>query len=219
MKTHIFSILATLLFFGCTLALDNGLGFKPAMGWNSWNAFNCDITEAIVKSNADALVTLGLSKVGYVYVNIDDCWQLVDRDADGHVQVDKAKFPSGMKALSDYIHQKGLKFGLYSSAGTNTCQGRAASLGHEVIDAKDYALWGVDYLKYDNCYNNRMPNYPRYIAMRDALNATGRPIYFSLCNWGEEDVWKWGNTVGNSWRTTGDILANWDSMKARFLKN
>lgn len=121
--------------------------------------------------------------MGYEYVNLDDCWQQVNRTADGHVQVDP-NFPSGMKSLGDYIHNAGMKFGLYSSAGTNTCQGRAGSLNYEQIDANDYASWNVDYLKYDNCHNEGVPSAERYSIMRDALNSTGRPIFYSICNWG-----------------------------------
>ena len=124
-----------------------------------------------------------------------------------------------MKAIGDYIHGKGLKYGIYSSAGTKTCQGRAGSLNHEEVDAADFALWGVDYLKYDNCYNEKVSGHIRYPAMRDALNKTGRPIFYSLCSWGEEDVWQWGNVTGNSWRTTGDISDNWESVENLFYIN
>ena len=161
---------------------------------------------------------LGLDKLGYVYVNLDDCWQLVERDASDHVQVNSTKFPSGMKALGDYIHSKGLKFGIYSAAGPFTCQGKAGSLDYEEIDAADYATWGVDYFKYDNCANFGRSSYERYPKMRDALQKTGRPIFYSICNWGEDEIWKWGNTTGNSWRTSGDITATWGSVKENFLR-
>jgi alpha-galactosidase len=124
-----------------------------------------------------------------------------------------------MKALGDYIHDQGLKFGIYSSAGTNTCAGRAGSLGHESTDAQDWASWGVDYLKYDNCYNNNVPGPDRYSTMRDALNATGRPIFYSLCNWGEEDTYRWAPEIGNSWRTTRDIFDAWSSVEYNFLQS
>lgn len=143
----------------------------------------------------------------------------VNRTDDGHLQADPTTFPSGMKALGDYIHSKGLKFGLYNSAGTMTCQQRAGSLYHEKVDALDFAAWGVDYLKYDNCYNDNVPATTRYPDMRDALNATGRPIFYSICSWGTEDVDTWGNVTGNSWRTTGDISDTWDSMKSNILNN
>jgi len=154
------------------------------MGWNSWNQFACDISETTIKQAADRIIELGLDKLGYNYVNIDDCWMLVDRTDDGHMQPDPVTFPNGMKAVGDYIHSLGLKFGIYSSAGTLTCQGRAASLDHEFVDAQDFATWGVDYLKYDNCYNQGRDDKERYTAMRDALNATGRPIFYSICSWG-----------------------------------
>ena len=184
------------------MALDNGLGLTPQMGWNTWNKFGCDISEDLIKQAVDQIVALGLDKLGYEYVNIDDCWMETDRTADGHFIVDSTAFPNGMKSIGDYIHSKGLKFGIYSSAGTMTCAGRAGSLDHEVADAQDWASWGVDYLKYDNCYNMSVPGTERYAAMRDALAATGRPIFYSLCNWGEEESWRWARDIGNSWRTT-----------------
>ena len=143
----------TLSLLNTVHSLDNGLGQTPQMGFNSWNKFACNVNEQVMKDAADKLVSLGLASVGYTYVNIDDCWNLADRDAQGHQQVDTTAFPSGMKALGDYIHSKGLLFGIYSSAGTMTCQKRAGSLDFEVVDAEDWASWGVDYLKYDNCYN------------------------------------------------------------------
>ncbi|KAL4483250.1 hypothetical protein ABPG74_019276 [Tetrahymena malaccensis] len=181
------------------------------MGWNSWNHFHCDISEDLIKKTADAIVSSGLSDAGYKYVNLDDCWQ-ISRDSEGYIQEDKAKFPSGIKALADYIHSKGLKFGLYSDAGDFTCEHRPGSLGYEVKDAQRYAEWGVDYLKYDNCYNNDILPQVRYPPMRDALNSTGRPIYFSMCEWGQYDPATWAPEVGNSWRTTGDISDNYDSF-------
>jgi len=189
------------------------------MGWNTWNRYHCNINATIIKANADKIVELGLDKLGYVYVNIDDCWMLANRTAEGRIQHDDAKFPGGMKPMGDYIHAKGLKFGLYSSAGNKTCQQLAGSLGHEVEDAADFAMVGADYLKYDNCYNYGLPALERYTAMANALNATGRPIYYSICNWGEEKVWEWGESVGNSWRTTGDIGNNWASMRYNFMQN
>jgi alpha-galactosidase len=152
MKIYI-SLSAVLLFMTGTLAIHNGLGLTPQMGWNTWNKFACGITEDLIKQTADKIVEMGLDKVGYTYVNIDDCWNAVERDSQGRMQADPVTFPSGMKALGDYIHSKGLKFGIYSSAGTNTCEGRAGSLGREQIDADTWASWGVDYLKYDNCFN------------------------------------------------------------------
>jgi len=127
---------------------------------------------------------MGLDKLGYNYVNIDDCWLTEERSEDGHLVPDPVTFPNGMKAVGDYLHSLGLKFGIYNSAGSATCQMKAGSLDHEVVDALDYAEWGVDYLKYDNCNNQDRPDMERYNAMRDALNATGRPIFYSICSWG-----------------------------------
>jgi alpha-galactosidase len=177
------------------------LGQKPQMGWNSWNRFHCDINSTIIEGAADAVISLGLKDLGYNYINIDDCWQAKERASNGHVVPDPTKFPN-MTAVGDYIHGKGLKFGIYSSAGTKTCGGYPGGLGHEVDDANDYASWGVDYLKYDNCFNLGVAATKRYGDMANALNATGREIFYSICNWGDEQVAEWGNTMANSWRTT-----------------
>ena len=193
-----------------TLALNNGLALTPQMGWNSWNHFHCNINESVVKATADAIVAKGLDKFGYVYVNIDDCWAK-SRDANGNVVPDPAKFPD-MAGLAEYVHNKGLKFGVYSDAGTETCAGRPGSLGHETEDANMYAKWKVDYLKYDNCHSDGTDVKKRYPVMRDALNATGRPILFSMCEWGVEDPATWAMAVGNSWRTTGDIRDNFSRL-------
>jgi len=192
--------------------LNNGLGRTPAMGWNSWNKFGCSINEDLIKQTADALVLTGLKKAGYQYVNLDDCWQ-VSRDPNtDQIIADPQAFPHGIKALADYVHALGLKFGLYSDAGEKTCQGRPGGLYHETVDANTYAAWGVDYLKYDNCYNDDLDPKFRYPRMRDALNASGRAIFFSLCEWGQENPWEWGADMGNSWRTTGDISDKWESV-------
>lgn len=203
---------AVLILVGTVSALENGLGKTPQMGWNTWNKFACNITEDLIKRSADKIVELGLDKLGYNYVNIDDCWMLEQRDANGHMVPDPVAFPSGMKSLGDYIHNKGLKYGIYSSAGNMTCQKRAGSLHYEDIDAQDWADWGVDYLKYDNCFNEKVPAIERYPKMRDALLRTGRPIFYSVCNWGFEETWKWGPETGNSWRTTMDIKDIWASV-------
>ena len=139
-----------------------------------------------------------------------------DRDSKGHLYGDPVHFPSGMKALGEYIHSKGLKFGIYSSAGMHTCENRPASLYKEEIDAQDFADWGVDYLKYDNCDNKGFPGVERYLRMRDALNKTGRPIFYSICEWGMENPWEWAADIGNSWRTTGDIGAHWKHVLYNF---
>jgi len=158
-----------------------------------------------------------LAVAGYNYVNIDDCWA-GSRDSSGNI-VPSSNFAGGMKVLADYAHTNGLKFGLYSDAGTKTCAGRPGSLGHETNDARSYASWGVDYLKYDNCNNNNIPPRTRYPVMRDALNATSQKIFFSMCEWGQDDPATWAPAVGNSWRTTGDISDSWASMTSRIDQN
>ncbi|XP_031378083.1 alpha-galactosidase-like [Punica granatum] len=193
--------------------LDNGLGLTPQMGWNSWNHFNCNINEQLIKETADAIVSSGLAALGYQYVNLDDCWAELNRDSQGNMVPKAATFPSGIKALADYVHSKGLKLGTYSDAGTQTCsKTMPGSLGHEEQDAKTFAMWGIDYLKYDNCENTGTSPKERYPVMSKALQNSGRKIFFSLCEWGQEDPATWAPAVGNSWRTTGDIQDNWNSM-------
>lgn len=204
-------LLLLLLAISSINTLDNGLGITPQMGWNSWNKFACNIDENLIVQTMDAIVDTGLAAAGYNYVNLDDCWQ-VSRDADGNIVADPQKFPRGMKYLADYAHSKGLKFGLYSDAGEKTCQGRPGSLGFEEKDAQMYARWEVDYLKYDNCFNTGTSPKIRYPPMTKALNNTGRPIFFSMCEWGVEDPATWAKEYGNSWRTTGDIQDSWKSM-------
>lgn len=181
-----------------------GLALTPPMGWNSWNKFGCDVNEDLIKSTADAMVESGMKDAGYQYVVIDDCWH-GQRDSLGFIQPDPERFPSGMKALADYIHAKGLKFGIYSDAGWKTCGGRPGSRGHEFQDAQQYAKWGVDYLKYDWCYTENLNARGAYETMRDALYAAGRPIVFSLCEWGNNNPWEWGRHIGHLWRISGDI--------------
>jgi alpha-galactosidase len=195
-------------------ASDNGLALTPPMGWNSWNKFGCNVSEDLIKGMADAMVSSGMKDAGYEYVVIDDCWQ-VSRDANANIVPDPQRFPSGMKALADYIHSKGLKFGVYSDAGTKTCAGRPGSRGHEYQDALKYASWGVDYLKYDWCNTGKENAESAYTTMRDALSSAGRPIVFSLCEWGSNKPWLWAKDVGNLWRTTGDISDCWDCKKGR----
>ena len=192
--------------------LDNGLARTPPMGWNSWNKFACDVNEQLIREMADAMVTSGMKDAGYVYLVIDDCWQ-IDRDAQGNILPDPKRFPSGMKALADYVHSKGLKFGLYSDAGTLTCQKRPGSRGYEFQDARQYAAWGVDYLKYDWCSTGTQNAPASYSIMRDALLKAGRPIVFSICEWGTSKPWLWAKDVGNLWRTTGDIQDCWDCKR------
>jgi alpha-galactosidase len=188
---------------------DDNLALTPPMGWNSWNKFGCDVSETLIQSMADAIVSSGMRDVGYQYVVIDDCWQ-VSRDTQGNIVADPKRFPSGIKALAAYIHAKGLKFGIYSDAGTETCAGRPGSRGHEYQDAAQYASWGVDYLKYDWCKTGTENAQAAYTTMRNALDATGRPIVFSMCEWGTSKPWLWAKNVGNLWRTTGDITDCWD---------
>ena len=193
---------------------DNGLAKTPPMGWNSWNKFAGRVDDASVRGMADAMAGNGMKDAGYLYINIDDTWE-AGRDAQGNITTNK-KFPD-MKALADYVHSKGLKIGIYSSPGPNTCAGYEGSYGHEEQDAHTYAAWGIDYLKYDWCGARNLYTDDEmqalYQKMGDALRKSGRPILFSLCQYGRADVWKWGPDVGgNAWRTTGDIRDTWDSM-------
>ncbi|MBN1763894.1 MAG: glycoside hydrolase family 27 protein [Sedimentisphaerales bacterium] len=188
-----------------------GLALTPPMGWNSWNKFSCDVNEQLIRETADAMVATGMKEAGYQYINIDDCWH-GKRDEQGFIQPDPERFPSGMKALSDYIHAKGLKLGIYSDAGWKTCGGRPGSRGYEYQDAMKYAEWGVDYLKYDWCFTDDLNAKGAYLTMRDALYAAGRPIVFSLCEWGSNKPWDWGKDIGHLWRTTGDITACFDCV-------
>lgn len=191
------------------------LAQTPPMGWNSWNKFGCNVSEKLIMEVADVLVQTGMADAGYEYVVIDDCWQ-VDRDENGEIVVDKDRFPHGMKYLADYVHSKGLKFGIYSCAGTKTCQGRPGSRGYEFQDACTYARWGVDYLKYDWCHSTTQNAQASYTLMRDALYKAGRPIVFSICEWGSNKPWEWATDVGHLWRTTGDIVDRWDAMMGIF---
>ncbi|MEU4657729.1 NPCBM/NEW2 domain-containing protein [Streptomyces sp. NPDC023723] len=204
-------------------ALADGLARTPPMGFNNWNSTHCraEFDEAMVKGIADILVAKGLKDAGYEYVNLDDCWALPERDADGKLVPDPARFPGGIKAVADYVHAKGLKLGIYTSAGTKTCNpaGFPGALGHEYGDARQFADWGVDYLKYDNCNNQGVDARLRYETMRDALKATGRPIVYSICEWGENTPWEWAADVGHLWRTTGDISDTWESMLAITKQN
>ncbi len=181
------------------------------MGWNSWNKFGCDVSEQMIREMADAIASSGMRDAGYQYVNIDDCWQ-VSRDASGTIVADPARFSSGIKALADYVHGKGLKLGIYTDAGTETCQGRPGSFNHELQDAKTYAAWGVDYVKVDWCHAEGLDPEVQYAKFRDALAQAGRPIVFSICDWGVKAPWRWGPKTGNLWRTTGDISDNYDRM-------
>jgi alpha-galactosidase len=187
----------------------DGLARTPPMGWNSWNRFGCDVSERLVRETADAMIASGMRDAGYRYVVIDDCWHGA-RDSLGFIHPDTARFPSGMRALADYVHERGLKLGIYSDAGRATCGGRPGSQGHEYQDALQYARWGVDYLKYDWCATNGRNAPEAYRTMRDALAAAGRPIVLAICEWGDNRPWEWAKDVGHLWRTTGDITACWD---------
>ena len=214
-----------LLLSGCLLAtlvatvaahsggsrVDNGLARTPPMGWNSWNKFGCDVSDPLIRGIADAIAANGMRDAGYQYVTIDDCWQ-VARSPRGVIVADSVRFPSGMKAVADYVHSKGLKFGIYTDAGTKTCEGRPGSYGYEEIDARTYAAWGVDYVKIDWCNSEGLDARVQYTRFGNALAASGRKIVFSICEWGRNEPWTWAPAVGNLWRTTGDIADRWSSV-------
>lgn len=191
------------------------LAKKPPLGWNTWNTFGENISEALILETADKLIEYGYKDAGYEYVVIDDCWSLKERDKDGRLVPDPEKFPHGMKFIADYLHERGLKFGMYSCAGTLTCAGYPSSYGHEYVDAKTFAQWEVDYLKYDFC------NFPvsgncknAYLTMSMALRSCGRDILFAACNWGVEEPWNWMRSIGaHMYRSTGDIFDSFTSFK------
>jgi alpha-galactosidase len=189
-----------------------GLALTPPMGWNSWNKFSCNVDENMIRQMADAMVTTGMKDAGYTYINIDDCWH-GDRDSLGFIHPDAKRFPSGMKALADYVHGKGLKLGIYSDAGSQTCGGRPGSRGYEFQDAMTYASWGIDYLKYDWCNTDGLKAEGAYKTITAALRRAGRPIVLSICEWGNDKPWTWGQKVGHLWRTTGDIYGCFDCIK------
>jgi alpha-galactosidase len=214
-----------------TIVAGNQIALTPPLGWNSWNCFACAIDQEKVKAATDAMVNSGLADYGWSYINIDDCWMIQSdsddptlggkpRDENGNMKTNK-KFPD-IKALTDYVHSKGLKIGIYSGPGPRTCAGYTACYQHEEADAKQFADWGFDYLKYDWCDYERiakdhsLPELKKpYLVMRDALEKSGRDIVYSLCQYGMGDVWRWGAEVGgNCWRTTGDITDNWASVES-----
>jgi alpha-galactosidase len=199
-------------------AVNNGLALTPPMGWNDWNRYGCSISDSLIRSQADAMVNSGLKAVGYQYINIDDCWE-TNRDSSGNLVADHTKFPNGIKAVADYVHSKGLKLGIYNDAGTKTCAGYPGMYGHEQQDANTYASWGIDYIKVDWCSSTGIDAQTEYTKIGNALRSTGRAITFSLCDWGQSNVWTWGPSVGNLWRTTGDISDNWTSMLSNFDSN
>ena len=190
------------------------LAKTPPMGWNSWNTFGENISEALIRETADAMVETGLRDAGYEYLVIDDCWSLRERDENGSLVADPKKFPNGMKAVADYVHSKGLKFGMYSCCGVKTCAGYPGSWGHEFDDAKYFAEIGIDFLKYDNCYHPSMPSHLSYNRMAMALKAQKRDILFSACNWGNAQVETWARSCGvDMYRSTGDIYDSFASIR------
>lgn len=228
-------------------AVDNGLGRTPPMGWNSWNQFQCNVNETVMMEIGTALfvallflrraqphpcenacvfaswrharsVSSGLAKLGYVRLDVDDCWAYA-RSANGTIEPDPITFPSGMAALADFAHSLGLRFGLYTDLGNETCAGRPGSLGYETIDADTYARWGVDLVKVDNCFNDNIAPEMRYPIMGAALNNSGRAIFFAMCEWGDDNPAEWAPAIANSWRTTGDIKPNWASVLSNLDKN
>ncbi len=205
-------LLAALLPLRRASALDNELARTPPMGWNSWNSFGCNVSADLVKKTADAFVATGMKDAGYLYINIDDCWCLKKRDANGDVVPDPVKFPDGIKGVADYVHSKGLKLGIYSDCGPLTCAGYPGLKDHELQDMKKFAEWGVDYIKVDWCNTKGMKQAEAYKVVGDAIAKCGRPMVYSLCEWGSSKPWEWAGDVGNLWRTTGDISATWGSV-------
>jgi len=190
-----------------------GLALTPPMGWNTWNTFGVNINERLIKETAESMIASGMRDAGYVYIVLDDAWLAKERDAEGNLVADPVKFPSGMKALADYLHQKGFKFGIYNCAGNKTCAGYPGGRGHEYQDARTYASWSVDYLKYDWCNHGTADAKETYKTMRDALYAAGRPIVLSICEWGNNKPWLWAKDIGHLWRTTGDITDCYDCQE------
>lgn len=192
----------------------DGLALTPPMGWNSWNTFQTNISEALVKETADIMVSSGMKDAGYIYLVLDDGWMTKERDSvTGDLVADPEKFPHGMKAVADYVHSKGLKFGLYNCAGTKTCAGYPGTRGYEYQDARLYASWDIDYLKFDWCNNEGLNAREAYSTMSKALKKAGHPIVFSLCEWGSNQPWQWASNDGELWRTTGDIGVVFDGVK------
>jgi len=211
LKKTVFLLLLTIIFSTILSAGDkwDNLAKTPPMGWNSWNKFQCNVSEKLIMETADAMVSSGMKEAGYDYIVIDDCWQ-IGRDEEGNIIPDPERFPNGMKAVGDYIHSKGLKFGLYTDAGLKTCEGRPASRGYEFQDFRQYAKWGVDYTKVDWCYAENQNALASFSLIRDAIKSSGRPMVLSICEWGFSKPWLWGEGVGHLWRTTLDIEDCWD---------
>lgn len=211
MKKALLIALLFLMASATSFAQQNSqLALTPPMGWNTWNIFQTKIDEPLLKSMVDAYVSSGMRDAGYQYFVLDDGWMGMERDANGSLVADPQKFPNGMKEFADYVHSKGMKFGIYNCAGTKTCAGYPGTRGHEYEDARLYASWGVDYLKFDWCNAEGENAREAYGTMSKALKATGRPIVFSLCEWGTNRPWVWGKNAGQLWRTTGDIGVAFD---------
>lgn len=190
-----------------------GLALTPPMGWNTWNTFASNINEKLIKETAEAMIANGMRDAGYVYINLDDTWSMKERDANGNLVADPEKFPSGLKALGDYLHERGFKFGIYNCAGLRTCAGYPGGWGHEFQDARTYASWGIDYLKYDWCEHGDANAKDAYARMSAAIRAAGRPMVFSVCEWGQNKPWEWAAPIAHLWRTTGDIYDSYDGRK------
>jgi alpha-galactosidase len=193
--------------------LTGNLAPVPPMGWNTWNTFQTKINEEMLRQMVDVYASSGMRDAGYQYFVLDDGWMAMERDQSGSLVADPVKFPHGMKAFADYVHSKGLKFGIYNCAGSKTCAGYPGTRGHEYEDARLYASWGVDFLKYDWCNTDSLNAPEAYKTMSAALRATGRPIVFSICEWGDHKPWLWAGGVGELYRSTGDISANFAVRK------
>ena len=212
MKRWICWILLVLLANNASAQKFEGLAPTPPMGWNSWNTFQTAINEKMIMEIADALVSSGMKEAGYSYLVLDDGWMAMERDSLGNLVPDPVKFPHGLKAVVDYVHAKGLKFGLYNCAGTLTCAKYPGTRGYEYQDARNYAAWNIDYLKFDWCNTNGINAKEAYTTMSKALHKAGHPMIFSLCEWGVNKPWQWGEPVGQLWRTTEDIYQVFDSV-------
>ena len=210
MKRYILLMSTFFFFITVTAQKFKNLALTPPMGWNSWNTFQTNISEKLVMETVDAIIASRMKAAGYEYIVLDDGWMTKERDVNGNLVPDPKKFPHGMKALINYVHSKGLKFGLYNCAGTKTCAGYPGTRGYEYQDARFYARLGIDFLKYDWCYTDGIEAQEAYRTMSNALRVAGRPIVFSLCEWGENKPWEWAGSVGELWRTSGDIAAVFD---------
>ncbi|MBF0648642.1 putative Ig domain-containing protein [Dysgonomonas sp. GY75] len=205
-----------------TISIGDRLALTPPMGWNSWNTFGRSLNESLIIETAEAMIKNGMRDVGYTYINIDDFWQLAERGEDGHIQIDREKFPNGIKYVADYLHKRGFKLGIYSDAADRTCGGVCGSFGYEETDAADFAEWGIDLLKYDYCNapDDKQTAIERYTAMGKALRATKRSIIFSICEWGGREPWLWAREAGGHyWRTTFDIRDRWQVENYSYMEN